>query len=86
MTTPVTLALKALLPKKLPPTLVSRVGNLYTVLARYPQDGVGQKVHQMRWGYKGIYDSYWLITKSRLKIGGTHGRAWGQLYWKGESN
>ena len=86
MAAPVTPALKALLPKRLPPTLSSRSGNLYEVLSRHPQDGAGQQIHQMRWGYKGIIGSYWLVTRTKLKLGGRHGKAWGQLYWKGQSD
>ena len=79
-----TSALKSLLPKQPPPSLYSRPGSLYEVLARYPKDGVGQHVHQTRWGYKNIVGSYWVVTRSKLKQEGLHGKAWGQLYWKGE--
>jgi small subunit ribosomal protein S34 len=76
-------ALQKLLPQKLPPSLSTRPGNLYEVISRYPNDGVGRIVHQTRWGRKGIEDSYWRITRSRTKLQGTHGKAWGLLYWKG---
>jgi hypothetical protein len=53
------------------------------VLSRYPHDGVGMQVSQTRWGQKGIADSYWLVTRTKLKSEGQHGKAWGKLYWKG---
>lgn len=81
--TKVASALKALLPAELPPTLSSRAGTLYSVLARYPQDGIGQRVHQTRWSMKGISDCYWEVTRTKLKLEGTHGKAWGKLVWKG---
>ncbi|TCD62740.1 hypothetical protein EIP91_006465 [Steccherinum ochraceum] len=85
MTTPaVTQALQKLLPSKLPPSLTSRPGSLYTVLSRYSKDGVGQRVHQVRWGSKGIEKCYWEVTRTKLKLGGTHGRAWGRLVWRGK--
>lgn len=77
-------ALRSFLPQKPPPTLDTRAGNLYQVLSRYPQDGVGLKVHQTRWGDKGIARSYWKITRSSLKMEGRHGKAYGKLFWKGE--
>ena len=76
-------ALKALLPAELPPTLSSRAGTLYSVLARYPKDGVGQRVHQTRWNMKGISDCYWEVTRTKLKLEGQHGKAWGKLVWRG---
>ena len=83
MTTSVASALQKLLPSSLPPSLSSRPGNLYQVLSRYSKDGVGQRVHQVRWGSKGIEDCYWEVTRTRLKLGGKHGKAWGKLIWKG---
>ncbi|EIN10466.1 hypothetical protein PUNSTDRAFT_65413 [Punctularia strigosozonata HHB-11173 SS5] len=77
-------ALQKLLPQKLPPSLSTRPGNLYEVISRYPSDGVGKIVHQTRWGTKGIEDSYWQITRSRTKLQGKHGKAWGVLFWKGK--
>ncbi|OBZ76455.1 hypothetical protein A0H81_03815 [Grifola frondosa] len=50
MSTPVATALRKLLPSKLPPSLSSHPGNLYQILSRYSKDGVGQRVHQTRWG------------------------------------
>lgn len=82
--TKVASALKQLLPAELPPSLQSRSGSLYSVLARYPKDGVGQRVHQTRWSMKGISDSYWLVTRTKLKLEGQHGKAWGKLVWKGK--
>jgi small subunit ribosomal protein S34 len=86
MATPVAAAIKKLLPKELPSSLSTRSGNLYQVLSRYPNDGVGQRVHQTRWSMKGIPDTYWEVTRSRLKLEGKHGKAWGKLYWRGESS
>ncbi|KAI0356509.1 hypothetical protein OH77DRAFT_1452340 [Trametes cingulata] len=77
-------ALRKLLPSQLPPSLSSLPGNLYEVLSRYPQDGVGQRVHQTRWGSKGIAGSYWEVTRTKLKCEGQHGKAWGVLVWKGK--
>lgn len=82
-TSSVASALKKLLPSKLPPSLSSRPGNLYQVLSRYPKDGVGQRVHQTRWGMKSIEGCYWEVTRSKLKLEGAHGKAWGHLVWRG---
>ncbi|ETW84260.1 hypothetical protein HETIRDRAFT_170757 [Heterobasidion irregulare TC 32-1] len=78
-------ALQRLLPSKLPSSLSSRPGNLFQVLSRYPNDGVGQKVHQTRWGPKGIAGSYWQVTRASLKQEGSHGKAWGKLIWRGKA-
>ncbi|KAI0796515.1 hypothetical protein C8Q75DRAFT_710148 [Abortiporus biennis] len=84
MANAVTSALQKLLPSKLPPSLSSRPGNLYQVLSRYTQDGVGQRMHQTRWGMKGIEGCYWEVTRTKLKLEGQHGKAWGKLVWKGK--
>ncbi|KAI0698626.1 hypothetical protein BC835DRAFT_1518751 [Cytidiella melzeri] len=84
MATSLAAALKRLLPKDLPSSLSTRSGSLYQVLSRYPNDGVGQRVHQTRWSMKGISDSYWEVTRTRLKLEGKHGKAWGKLYWRGQ--
>lgn len=79
-------SLKRLLPLKksqLPPALKPQTGNLYQILSRTPTGGVGIEVHQLRWSEKQISNSYWVITRSKFKCGGIHGKAWGQLYWKG---
>ena len=79
-------SLRRLLPLKksqLPPVLRPQTGNLYQILSRTPTGGVGTEVHQLRWSEKQISDSYWVITRSKFKCGGNHGKAWGQLYWKG---
>lgn len=78
-------AIQKLLPSSLPPSLSSRPGRLYAVLSRYSKDGVGQRVHQTRWGMKGMEDCYWEVTRAKMKLGGTHGKAWGRLVWKGAS-
>lgn len=83
-TTNVASAIQKLLPSKLPASLSSRPANLYQVLSRYPKDGIGQKVHQTRWDMKNIEGSYWEVTRTKLKLEGKHGKAWGKLYWKGK--
>ncbi|KAG5637623.1 hypothetical protein H0H81_003904 [Sphagnurus paluster] len=75
-------SIQKLLPNSLPPSLVARPGNLYEVISRTPDGGVGRKVHQIRWSEKQIGDSYWLVTRSKFKCEGKHGKAWGLLYWK----
>ncbi|KZT26995.1 hypothetical protein NEOLEDRAFT_1240652 [Neolentinus lepideus HHB14362 ss-1] len=69
---------------KPPSVLSTRPGNLYQVLSRSPDGGVGRKVHQQRWSSKGIDGSYWEITKTEFKLQGAHGKAWGVLYWRGK--
>jgi len=79
-------SIKRLLPKKLadlPPILKPGSGNLYEVLSRTPSGGVGSEVHQTRWSHKNINDCYWLVTRSVFKGEGTHGKAWGHLFWRG---
>ena len=79
-------SLRRLLPLKkaqLPPALRPQTGNLYQILSRTPAGGIGTEVHQLRWSEKQISDSYWVITRSKFKCGGNHGKAWGRLYWKG---
>ena len=79
-------ALRKLLPKDLPPSLTGRPGNLYEVLSRTPDGGVGKEVYQMRWSNKQIEDSYWKVTRTKFKCEGKHGKAWGMLYWKGQGS
>ncbi|KAF8450329.1 hypothetical protein L210DRAFT_843657 [Boletus edulis BED1] len=79
-----TRAFLKLLPSPLPPSLRTTPASLCQVLSRYPNDGVGQKVHQIRWTGKGIENCYWQVTKTRLKHEGTHGKAWGKLVWRGK--
>ena len=74
--------LPSVLPKSSP--FLRKSGTLYQVLSGLPKDGVGLKVSQSRWGKKGISDSYWEITRVRLKDEGNHGKAWGKLVWRGE--
>ncbi|KZP03817.1 hypothetical protein FIBSPDRAFT_1055071 [Athelia psychrophila] len=78
-------AIESFLPAQAPPSLDKRAATLPQVLSRYPNDGVGVKVHQCRWGHKGIANSYYLVTRSQLKLEGKHGKAWGKLYWKGKA-
>ncbi|KAG6831890.1 hypothetical protein H0H92_007007 [Tricholoma furcatifolium] len=75
-------SIQKLLPNTLPPSLNPNPGNLYEVLARTSDGGVGRSVHQIRWGEKQIEGSYWLVTRSQFKCEGKHGKAWGLLYWK----
>ena len=77
-------AFQKLLPKSLPPGLSTKPANLYQVLSRYARDGIGQRVHQTRWTSKGISDCYWEVTRTSLKKGATHGKAWGHLVWRGQ--
>lgn len=83
MASNITSALKRLLPEPLPSSLLTRPATLYEVLSRYPNDGVGQRVHQTRWYKKGLGDCYWEVTRTRLKLEGQHGKAWGKLVWRG---
>ena len=78
-------AIQHFLPSKLPPTLSDSPSSLYQVLSRFPRDGVGQKVYQTRWGTKGFPDCYWEVTRTKLKLEGKHGKAWGHLVWRGTS-
>nr|GAT53846.1 predicted protein [Mycena chlorophos] len=77
--------LQRLLPpsKALPPILKTRPGNLYEVLSRSPNI-VGREIHQIRWSGKNIVNSYWRVTRAQFKCNGEHGKAWGQLYWRGK--
>jgi len=77
-------AFQKLLPKNLPPGLSTKPANLYQVLSRYATDGVGQRVYQTRWTNKGISDCFWIVTRTSLKKGGNHGKAWGRLVWRGK--
>ncbi|KAJ7095098.1 hypothetical protein B0H15DRAFT_880870 [Mycena belliarum] len=76
-------SLQRLLPKTLPPALKQHPSNVYRVLSRTPNP-VGKEVHQIRWSDKHIPDSFWRVTRARFKCNGDHGKAWGQLYWKGK--
>ena len=82
--TSVARAIQKLLPRHLPSTLATHPGSLYQILSRQPKDGVGQRVHQLRWGTKGFENCYWIVTKVVLKNQGKHGKAWGKLVWRGK--
>ncbi|KIJ26027.1 hypothetical protein M422DRAFT_785348 [Sphaerobolus stellatus SS14] len=56
--------------------------NLYQTLSLLPKDGVGSLVAQPRWERKGIPGCFFYITRTKLKTGGEHGKAWGILFWK----
>ncbi|KAF8631271.1 hypothetical protein AX15_002597 [Amanita polypyramis BW_CC] len=77
-------SLRRLLPKDLPPSLAGRPGNLYEVLSRTPDGGVGKEIHQMRWNNKQMEGSYWKVTRTKFKNEGKNGKAWGLLCWKGK--
>jgi small subunit ribosomal protein S34 len=76
-------AIKPLLPKQLPPSLSTNPANLYQLISRSPDGGVGKAVHQIRWSDKNFNGCYWIITRSKFKGDGKHGKAWGMLYWRG---
>jgi hypothetical protein len=86
MTSVVEKAIRALLPSVLPPSLSQNAGNLYQVLSRTPANSAGKKVYQTRWRAKDIKGCYWLVKRTQFKCEGKHGKAWGKLYWKGESD
>ncbi|CAE6391748.1 unnamed protein product [Rhizoctonia solani] len=73
--------------KKLPTStsgLLSNSKSLFAVLSRLPDDGVGQRVTQPRWAAKNIQDSYYTVTRVRLRANGRTGDARGTLTWKGK--
>ncbi|KAF0498157.1 hypothetical protein F8M41_020592 [Gigaspora margarita] len=58
--------------------------NLYKLLNVYPNYGVGLKVAPDHWVNKGITNSYYEITKVKLKMKDiTHGRVFGIKVWDG---
>ncbi|CEL59509.1 hypothetical protein RSOLAG1IB_03442 [Rhizoctonia solani AG-1 IB] len=73
---------------KILPTSTSGILNnsksLFAVLSRLPNDGVGQRVTQPRWEAKGIQDSYYTVTRVRLRANGRTGDARGTITWKGK--
>ncbi|KAJ7367996.1 hypothetical protein DFH08DRAFT_11680 [Mycena albidolilacea] len=77
-------SLQRLLPRQsAPPALKDHPASLYQVLSRTP-NVVGKEIHQIRWSQKHISDSFWHVTRAQFKCNGTHGKAWGKLYWKGK--
>ncbi|KAK1231719.1 hypothetical protein PQX77_005151 [Marasmius sp. AFHP31] len=81
----ITQSLQKLLPQKLPPSLTpSGTGSLYEILSKTPTGGVGKHVYQTRWSKKQIPDSYWVVTRTKFKCEGKHGKAWGKLVWRGK--
>ncbi|KZO89777.1 hypothetical protein CALVIDRAFT_491415 [Calocera viscosa TUFC12733] len=64
--------------------VLERRQSLYEVLSKLPNDGVGFGLLQTRWRGKQIFDSYWHISRVKLKNEGTKGKAWGRLVWKGK--
>ncbi|KAG7096648.1 hypothetical protein E1B28_004064 [Marasmius oreades] len=78
-------SLQKLLPKRLPPSLApTRSGTLYEILSKTPSGGVGKHVHQTRWSKKKIPDCFWVVTRTKFKCEGKHGKAWGKLVWRGK--
>ncbi|TRM68431.1 hypothetical protein BD626DRAFT_626734 [Schizophyllum amplum] len=79
-------SLERLLPKpsERPPSLSSGASALPRILSRTPDNGIGRRVHQVRWSEKQIADCYWVVSRTQFKLGGAHGKAWGKLYWKGK--
>ncbi|KAF8339159.1 uncharacterized protein EI90DRAFT_2908107 [Cantharellus anzutake] len=57
---------------------------LYQTLSRLPQDGVGSHLRQVRWDRLNRHDTYWMITRVKLKNDGRHGKAWGMFVYKGK--
>ncbi|KAH8830624.1 hypothetical protein DL96DRAFT_1593702 [Flagelloscypha sp. PMI_526] len=59
-------------------------GNLYQILSQHVDGGIGREVSQVRWSIKNRKDTYWVVTRAKFKLGGKHGKAWGQFYYKGK--
>lgn len=57
--------------------------SLFETLSALPNDGIGSFVAQTQWAKQGNPNSFWEVTKVRLKHEGQHGKAWGRLYWRG---
>ena len=59
--------------------------NLYETVASLPKDGVGSLIRQTRWLQKGhgAQNSWWEVTRVKLKDHSKHGKVWGRLYWNG---
>jgi len=58
-------------------------GTLYETLSRLPNDGVGAFVRQKRWDVVGRQNTYWEVTRVKLKNEGKNGKAWGRFVYKG---
>ncbi|GJJ07664.1 hypothetical protein Clacol_010564 [Clathrus columnatus] len=58
--------------------------SLFETLSSLPNDGLGSFVAQTQWAKQGNPNSYWQVTKVKLKHEGQHGKAWGRLYWRGK--
>ena len=84
MLKPLPSTLSKLLPKSTTELLSNHPRTLYETLSRLPHDGVGSRVFQTRWQSKGIRGCFWEVTRVKLKLNGTHGKAWGKLTWRGE--
>ncbi|KAH7102985.1 hypothetical protein BKA62DRAFT_787181, partial [Auriculariales sp. MPI-PUGE-AT-0066] len=63
--------------------LTNSPGTLFKTLSRLPRNGVGSKLMEARWAQKNFTDCYWLVTRTRLKVDGAHGKAYGRLFWRG---
>ena len=76
-------ALSGLVQKETAEAIQNKPRNLYETLARLPNDGVGARVFQTRWQSKGIEGCYYEVSRVKLKLEGTRGKAWGRLVWRG---
>ena len=72
--------LREILPES---TYLKKAPTLYQTLAHLPQDGVGSRVRQVRWDRLNRHNTYWEITRVKLKNDGTNGKAWGKFIYKG---
>jgi len=63
--------------------LTNNPTSLYKTLSRLPRNGVGAKIIETRWAQKNFKDCYWVVSRSHLKLDGAHGKAYGQLHWRG---
>jgi len=72
--------------EKLATKFVSRTfpRSLPATLSRLPNDGVGHAVRRNSWQEKNFNDSWWEITRVKLKCEGQRGHAWGRLWWRGK--
>ena len=73
--------LKKLLPETHP--FVRPSQTLFETLSRSPQDGVGVLVRQKRWDRLNRMNTYWEVTRVKLKNEGKHGKVWGKFVYKG---
>jgi small subunit ribosomal protein S34 len=72
--------LKAVAPNSV---LLKNRGTLYDTLSTLPREGVGLLMRQKRWDVVGRKDTYWEVTRVKIKNEGRNGKAWGRLVYKG---